>query len=84
VKWLPTLTTQKVRLQYLKDDEITPAVVRTRVLAAAPPNAEIVLYDSEQKYISAMGGDSGDRLFDWAKQQLLRTGEEQVQFQRSK
>lgn len=76
VKWLPTLTTQRVRLQYLKDDEITPMLIRERMLAAAPPNAQIVLYDSEQKYLAAVG-ESGEKMFDWAKEQLGATGGEQ-------
>jgi hypothetical protein len=76
VKWLPTLTTQKVRLQYLQDDEITPMLVRERILTAAPPNAQIVRYDSEQKYIAAVG-ESGEKMFDWAKEQLGATGREQ-------
>jgi len=77
VKWLPMLTNQKVRLQYLKDDEITPRLVRERILKAAPANAQVVVYDSEVAYVSVMGS-AGEKLFDWPKEQLGAVGEQKT------
>lgn len=73
VKWLPTLTTQRVRLQYLKNDTITPVSARERVLAAAPPNTQIVQYDNTRAYIAVVGR-LGEKMFDWPKEQLGAPG----------
>jgi hypothetical protein len=76
VKWLPTLTTQRVRLQYLKDDTTTPILAREGIEAAAPPNIQIVQYENAKAYIAKVG-DSGEKMFDWAKEQLQSAGHEE-------
>ena len=67
VKWLPQLKTQKVRLQFVKAIGITPADVQKKIEAAAPANVQIVHYDNEAAFRSAVAGGTG---FDWIKEQL--------------
>ena len=76
VKWLPKLTTQHVRLQYLKDDTVTPLLARERIEAAAPPNAQIIQYESSKAYVASVGS-LGEKMFDWAKEQLGLPGAQQ-------
>ncbi len=76
VKWLPQLATQQVRLQYLKDDTVTPEAVRERMEAAAPRNAKVVHYESTKIFLHDVGFPG--KTFDWVKEQLIPTvsGEE--------
>jgi hypothetical protein len=67
VKYLPKLTQQAVRLQYLSGDSVTPSEVAVKIVDAAPPNVNVVHYDSgKELYVQTSGG----RLFDWIKDQL--------------
>jgi hypothetical protein len=67
LQWFPKLKTPKVRLQYIQDGiTVTPAIAREKIIAAAPPNAENVHYDSREKFISEVAAKG--RGFDWIKQ----------------
>jgi dienelactone hydrolase len=69
VKYLPQLTKQKVRLQYLKSDHVTPDAAKTRVLAAAPASATIVQYESQKDFMAEM--ITSKKIFDWIQQQVV-------------
>jgi hypothetical protein len=67
VEWLPRLKSQHVRLQQILDDSVTPRVAQARMKAAASGIAQIVAYDTTQKFSAA---ESGDKLLLWVKDQL--------------
>lgn len=69
VKYLPQLTKQRVRLQYLKTDHITPEAARTRMVAAAPANATIVQYQDGADFMNKMV--TSKKIFDWIQQQVV-------------
>jgi hypothetical protein len=71
VKWLPQLKMQKVRLQFVKSVGITPLETQSKMEAAAPPNAQVVHYDSAAAFKGAAADGSG---LDWIKQQVLQGG----------
>lgn len=69
VKWLPQLKTQQVRLQYLKDDPITPQAARESVEAAVPANVNVVRYESGTTFLKDVAYPG--KTFDWVKEQLI-------------
>ena len=77
VTWLPKLTTQRVRLQFLGDDKVTPDAAMQKLRAAAGPNVTISTYSTSKDFIASVGGTSGQKIFDWIKQQLAPSGSEQ-------
>ena len=77
VTWLPKLATQRVRLQFLGDDTVTPDAAMQKLRAAAGPNVTISTYTTSNDFIASVGGTSGERIFDWIKQQLALSGSEQ-------
>lgn len=70
LQWLPKLTTQKIRIQFIKKLPITPVEIQQKLEASAPPNAQIVHYDDTEAFRSAMAGGTG---FDWIKQETRGT-----------
>lgn len=68
VKWLPTLTSTKVRIQQVMNNEATPDAAKDAIKNAAPKNAEVVRY----KNVAELGARlSGGTLFDWLKDTLM-------------
>jgi len=67
MKWLPQLTTQKIRLQFVKTVPITPYEAQQKMEAAAPKNVQIVRYDNLTAFRNSVADGSG---FDWIKQQV--------------
>lgn len=69
VKWLPKLTTQRVRIQFVKDVPVTPVSVQQKIEAAIPsaPNIEIIHYDSPLAFRNAVAAGTG---FDWIKKNV--------------
>jgi hypothetical protein len=67
VKWLPKLTTLKMRVQFIKSVSITPAEVQKKIEATVPPNAQIVHYDDAAAFKQAVAGGTG---FDWIKDEM--------------
>jgi hypothetical protein len=73
VKYLPQLTTQRVRLQYLDMDTVTPKSAWERIKAAAPPNAVVAEYPN----LKALGKTFGfgpeftSKLFEWIQMQVV-------------
>jgi len=67
VQWLPRLNSQHVRIQQVLDDAVTPKLAKERINSAAPPDAQVVRYDSTRDFFGAI---SGGRIFQWAKEQL--------------
>jgi dienelactone hydrolase len=67
VLYLPQLTSQNVRIEYILDDQSTPKSAREAMLAAAPKNADIVRYQDTADHVKAyhVNGLSG-----WIKAQL--------------
>jgi hypothetical protein len=70
IKWLNRLKTQRVRLQYLQNDTITPKAARERMEAAAPPNAKVVRYDNTKAFVQTVGVN-GTKMFDWIKEEIV-------------
>ena len=69
VNYLPQLRTQQVRLQYIKSGlTVTSEVVRKRMEAAAPSNANIVHYENTKQFVADVGSKGIG--FDWIKEQL--------------
>ncbi len=68
MKWLPQLKTEQVRLQYLKDNTVTPAAARERMKAALPPNGKLIEYDSGRIFLKDVAYPG--KTFDWVKEQL--------------
>jgi hypothetical protein len=67
VKWLPTLKSTRVRIQFVKDAGSTPLLCNAAMKRAAPKGADVVEFD----HIAALGAAEGrGRLFDWLKDQL--------------
>jgi len=67
VKWLPTLTSTRVRIQQVKDNPATPAACQKALRAAAPKRADLAQFEN----VSELGAsEGGGGLFDWIKQQL--------------
>ena len=72
LKLLPKLADRRVRLQYIEDGlAVTPAVVRQKMEAAAPPNVEIVHYQNTQAFVSNVA--SQGRGFDWVKKSVAQS-----------
>jgi hypothetical protein len=70
VQWLPQLKSQRIRVQQVLDDSVTPRVVQQRIKAATPRTAQIVSFDTTQQFSSAA---SGGKLLQWVKDQLRLT-----------
>jgi len=69
VKWLPTLTSTRVRIQQVKENDTTPGACQEALRKAAPKQAEIVDFDHVNQLASSEGGG---RLFSWIKDELKR------------
>jgi pimeloyl-ACP methyl ester carboxylesterase len=67
VEWLPRLKSQKVRIQQVLDDSVTPGVVQDRIQAAASGTAQTVAFDTTEQFSSAV---SADKIVRWLKDQL--------------
>ncbi len=65
VRWFGQLKIP-VRLQYLSDPVVTPAIARERVAAAAPPQAKIIAHDAAAAQYKA----AKLKFFDWIMDQL--------------
>jgi hypothetical protein len=69
VKYLPQLETQRVRVEFLDTDWITPKLARARLEAAVPSNAKIVHYANSKDFFKSEGQNG--EMFDWLKEQLV-------------
>lgn len=69
VKYLPELKTQRVRVEYLDTDPVTPSSARLRVEAAAAAHAKLVHYANSKEFMK-IEGQNGE-IFDWLKEQLV-------------
>lgn len=67
LQWLPRLNSQRVRLQQVLDDSVTPRAVQERIKVAAPGSARILAFDNTRQFSSAV---SGDTIVQWVKDQL--------------
>ena len=71
VQWLPQLKSQRIRLQQLADDMVTPNAAKETIEKAAGPAATVVHYDSTRQLFMAIPGDT---LFRWVKEQVKPQG----------
>jgi hypothetical protein len=72
VKWLPQLTDRKIQIEVVAENTVTPKQARDKMLAAAPPNAVIVGYDTLKDF-NAQAVANG-KIYEVAKD-LLKTSE---------
>lgn len=71
MKALAKLNKQNVRLQYITAGvEVTPALAREKMEAAAPPNVKIVHYDTLKQFSEAAAKGVG---FEWIKSEVERS-----------
>lgn len=66
VKVFPELRAQKIRMREVMSVTVTPNEAKKKIEAAAPPNVEIVRYDTAEDFRTAAVSQG----FDWIKQQL--------------
>jgi hypothetical protein len=52
IAWLPKLKTEHIRVQQIMDDTTTPKVAKEKIEAAAPPNAQLVEYESTRVFLA--------------------------------
>jgi hypothetical protein len=53
LQYFPKVKAQKVRLQYIKEGiSVTPAVVREKMEAVAPPNVEVINYENKKAFLT--------------------------------
>lgn len=71
VLWLPRLKTQKIRIDHVLDDPITPKAAKDRMEAAAPATAQIVRYETTRQFFTQV---HGGHMFDWVKDQVGAAG----------
>ena len=69
VKWLPQLTVP-IRVQQIRQSEVTPLACKESIKAAAPKQAEVARFESADD----LGGREGQgRLFMWIKAKVLQS-----------
>jgi hypothetical protein len=69
LKWLPSLNTQRVRLQYIKDGvTVTPTSVKERMAGAVTTGTQVVQYQNTKEFLIKVA--SAGTGFDWLKHQL--------------
>jgi acetyl esterase/lipase len=66
VKWLPELKTP-IRIQLVRETEVTPLEVKEKIGAAAPKQAEVVHFAAVSDLTTR---EAGNRLFRWMKDRL--------------
>lgn len=71
VKFLPQLKSQKIRIEFVADDEITPKAAREHIEAAAPAQAKTQDFENTRQFFATT---SAGRLFRWLKDQLGAAG----------
>lgn len=67
VEWLPRVTSEKVRLQNLRSDTVSPVSAQQRVEFAASRRTEIVVFNDDEALRKAYDAAG---LFDWINQQV--------------
>lgn len=65
--YLPQLKSQRVRIQQVMDDAVTPKVAKQRIESPAPATAQTLEYDGNPEFFRAV---TGGRLFQWMKDQI--------------
>jgi hypothetical protein len=67
VKWLPALSSRRIRIQQVMDNSATPDECKDAIRKAAPKRAEVVRWDHVGQFSDA---SSHGQLFAWVKVQL--------------
>ena len=67
VQWLPQLKSQRIRIQNVADDTVTPKIVQERIESVAPIAAKVQRFEDGQRFYATA---SGGRIFQWVKDQL--------------
>jgi dienelactone hydrolase len=67
VLYLPLLKSQKVQMEYILDDDAMPKSAREAMIAAAPKNADVVLYKDTAEHVNAYHANG---FCGWLKAQL--------------
>jgi hypothetical protein len=65
--WLPRLKSQKIRLQFVRSDRVTPQACRENLTKAAPQGTTIETFEDTLAHFRAV---SAGRLFAWIGKQL--------------
>ncbi len=67
VLWLPRLKTQKIRIDHVFDDPVTPKAAKDRLEAAAPASSQVVRHETTRQFFTQV---HGGHMFDWVKDQV--------------
>jgi len=67
LKWLPQLSRQTVRVQFVKGVTVTPAEAQAKIESAIPSSAKVFHYDDVPAFRAAMAGGAG---LDWIKEHV--------------
>ena len=69
VKWLPELTSQTVRLQYIKDGvPVTPPAVKERIASVVPGNVKVTSYQDTKEFLRLVATTGSG--FDWIQDRV--------------
>jgi hypothetical protein len=68
VKWLPSLGSRQMRLQFISQVKTTPLPAQNRIQAAAPPSATVKRYDNLKDFLSAEAATR--KPFEWIQSQV--------------
>ena len=67
VQWLGRVQNKALRIQFVLDDRVTPAVAIQHMKGAVPSSALVLEYPTKRQQYQLL---SGGRAFDWIKEQL--------------
>jgi len=69
VKWLPELTSQTARLQYIKAGvPVTPPVAKEKIVSAAPDNVKVTPYQDTKEFFRLVATTGSG--FDWIQDRV--------------
>jgi len=69
VKWLSKLTSQTVRLQYIKDGvPVTPPAAKAKIVSAVPDNVKITSYQDTKEFVRLVATTGSG--FDWVQDRV--------------
>jgi len=68
VKWLPSLSSRQVRLQFISQVKATPLAAQNKIQAAAPPSATVKCYESLKDFLNSEAATG--KPFAWIHQQV--------------
>ena len=72
VQWLPQVKAERIRIQDIVDDTVTPRAAQARIESVAPAGTKVQRYDGTRQFY---GAAAGGRVFQWVKDQIRQIPE---------